>query len=105
MRDSHDRGSATPLAVAIIAVASLALVALSHTSARMVDSQRATIAAEALALAVAQHLDTSNVIADHDISDHSVIAVGDTITVRITRNGVAARATATVHRRTLERGQ
>ncbi len=105
MSDSHDRGSATPLAVAIIAVASLALVALSHTSTRIVDSQRATIAAEALALAVAQQRDTSNVIANHEISDHSVVAVGDTITVRITRNGVAARATATVHRRTLGSGQ
>lgn len=105
MRNSDDRGSATPLAVAIIAVASLVLVALSHTSARMVDSQRATIAAEALALAVAQQRDTSNVIADHDVTDHSVIAVGDTITVRITRNGVAARATVTLHRRTLGSGQ
>jgi hypothetical protein len=89
-----------PFALAIVAVASAVLLSLSHNSAHLIDFQRATTAADALALAVATHRGVGQVIAQHAIVDY-VVSTDDhnVVTVSIVRNGVAA--TAIAHRHTL----
>ena len=89
-----------PFALAIVAVASTVLLSLSHSSAHLVNVQRATTAADALALAVATHRGVAQVVTQHDIADF-VASIDDDnmVTVSIVRNGVAA--TAIAHRHTL----
>lgn len=88
-----------PFALAIVAVCSMVLLSLSHGSARLIDVQRASTAADALALAVASDRGVAQVIARHDIEDHATTIDDDMVTVSIIRNGVAASAIA--HRHTL----
>ena len=89
-----------PFALVIIAVASTALLSLSHSSVQLIEFQRATTAADALALAVATHRGVEQVVTHHHIVDY-VVSVDDDdgVTVSIVRNGVAA--TAIAHRHTL----
>ena len=89
-----------PFALAIIAVASTVLLSLSHSSAQLIEFQRATTAADALALAVATHRGVAQVVTQHDIVNYVVsVDDDDMVTVSIVRNGVAA--TAIAHRHTL----
>lgn len=88
-----------PFARAIVAVASTVLLSLSHSSAHLVNVQRATTAADALALAVATHRGVAQVVTQHDIADFVASIDDDVVTVSIVRNGVAA--TAIAHRHTL----
>lgn len=88
-----------PFALAIVAVCSMVLLSLSHGSARLIDVQRASTAADALALAVASDRGVAQVIARNDIEDHVATIDDDMVTVSIIRNGVAASAIA--HRHTL----
>jgi hypothetical protein len=89
-----------PFALAIVAVASMGLLSLSHGSAQLIQFQRATTAADALVLAVASDRGVAQVIARHNIDDY-VVDINDAnmVTVSIVRNGVAA--TAIAHRHTL----
>ena len=88
-----------PFALAIIAVASTVLLSLSHSSAQLIEFQRATTAADALALAVATHRGVEPVVTQHHIVNYVVSVDDDMVTVSIVRNGVAA--TAIAHRHTL----
>ena len=88
-----------PFALAIVAVASTVLLSLSHSSAHLVNVQRATTAADALALAVATHRGVAQVVTQHYIADFVASIDDDVVTVSIVRNGVAA--TAIAHRHTL----
>ena len=92
-----------PFALAIVAVASTVLLSLSHSSAHLVNVQRATTAADALALAVATHRGVAQVVTQHDIADFVASIDDDVVTVSIVRNGVAA--TAIAHRHTLKSEQ
>ena len=89
-----------PFALAIVAVSSMVLLLLSHSSAQLIQFQRATTAADALVLAVASDRGVAQVIARHNIDDY-VVDINDAnmVTVSIVRNGVAA--TAIAHRHTL----
>ena len=89
-----------PFALAIVAISSMALLSLSHSSAQLIQFQRATTAADALVLAVASDRGVAQVIARHNIDDY-VVDINDAnmVTVSIVRNGVAA--TAIAHRHTL----
>ena len=89
-----------PFALAIVAVSSMVLLSLSHSSAQLIQFQRATTAADALVLAVASDRGVAQVIARHNIDDY-VVDINDAnmVTVSIVRNGVAA--TAIAHRHTL----
>jgi|GEM_PF-2029229 hypothetical protein len=89
-----------PFALAIVAVSSMVLLSLSHSSAQLIQFQRATTAADALVLAVASDRGVAQVIARHNIDDY-VVHINDAnmVTVSIVRNGVAA--TAIAHRHTL----
>lgn len=92
-----------PFALAIIAVASTVLLSLSHSSAQLIKFQRATTAADALALAVATHRGVEQVVAQHHIVDYVVsVDDDDMVTVSIVRNGVAATAIARRHTLTSE---
>ncbi len=89
-----------PFALAIIAVASTLLLSLSLSSAQLIEFQRATTAADALALAVATYRGVAQVVTQHHIVDYVVsVDDDDMVTVSIVRNGVAA--TAIAHRHTL----
>jgi hypothetical protein len=89
-----------PFALAIVAVSSMALLSLSHSSAHLIHVQRATTAADAVALAVATDRGVAQVIARHNIDDYVLNITDDNmVTVSIVRNGVAA--TAIAHRHTL----
>ena len=93
-----------PFALAIVAVASMGLLSLSHGSAQLVQFQQATTAADALVLAVASDRGVAQVIAQHDIVDFVVRTDDDNmVTVTVVRNGVAA--TAIAHRHTLTNEQ
>jgi len=89
-----------PFALAIVAISSMVLLSLSHSSAQLIQFQRATTAADALVLAVASDRGVAQVIARHNIDDY-VVDINDAnmVTVSIVRNGVAA--TAIAHRHTL----
>ena len=78
----------------------MVLLSLSHSSAQLIQFQRATTAADALVLAVASDRGVAQVIARHNIDDY-VVHINDAnmVTVSIVRNGVAA--TAIAHRHTL----
>ena len=92
-----------PFALAIVAVASMGLLSLSHGSAQLVQFQQATTAADALVLAVASDRGVAQVIARHNIDDY-VVDINDAnmVTVSIVRNGVAATAIARRHTLTNE---
>jgi len=93
-----------PFALAIVAVSSMVLLSLSHSSAQLIQFQRATTAADALVLAVASDRGVAQVIARHNIDDYVVsVDDDDMVTVSIVRNGVAA--TAIAHRHTLTNEQ
>ena len=78
----------------------MVLLSLSHSSAQLIQFQRATTAADALVLAVTSDRGVAPVIAQHDIDDFVVRTDDDNmVTVSIVRNGVAA--TAIAHRHTL----
>jgi hypothetical protein len=92
-----------PFALAVVAVASMGLLSLSHGSAQLVQFQQATTAADALVLAVASDRGAAEVIAQHDIVDFVVRTDDDNmVTVTIVRNGVAATAIARRHTLTSE---
>ncbi len=92
-----------PFALAIIAVASTVLLSLSHSSAQLIEFQRATTAADALALAVATHRGVEPVVTQHHIVNYVVsVDDDDMVTVSIVRNGVAATAIARRHTLTSE---
>ena len=89
-----------PFALVVVAVASTVLLSLSHSSAHLINVQRATTAADALVLAVATHRGVEQVVTHHHIVDYVVsVDDDDVVTVSIVRNGVAA--TAIAHRHTL----
>lgn len=93
-----------PFALAIVTICSVVLLSLSQSSARLIDVQRASTAADALALAVASSRGVAQVIVRHDIVDHvSTINADNIVTVSIIRNGVAASAIAHRHTLTSER--
>jgi len=101
-----DRGSATPLLVAIIAVTSLVALALSDVAESAIDEHRASTAAEALALAAAIDADLDEVARAHDVDDFTVTYNDDdSVMVRVMRGGVSAQATAVDHRRTLDESE
>ncbi|MFZ8965955.1 MAG: pilus assembly protein TadG-related protein [Ilumatobacteraceae bacterium] len=102
VRPATDSGSVTPLMTGVLVVASLCVLGVGEVSHQLVRQQRAVNAAEALATAVAAERDTAFVLIHHGISHHIVEHQGSVVTVRIERDGVSARATATVHRRTLD---
>jgi len=98
----HDRGSATPLFVAVIAVVSLVAVSVSSMAQSIINAGRATTAAEALAVAVVLDGDLESLAAEHEVDDYAVSYDDDVVTVQVTRHGVSARASAIDHRRTLD---
>lgn len=98
----HDRGSATPLFVAVIALVSLVAVSVSTTAQSIIDAGRATTAAEALAVAAALDENLASLAAEHEVEDYVVSDDDGVVTVQVTRHGVSARATAIDHRRTLD---
>ena len=100
-----DRGSATPLLVAIIAVTSLVALATSTVAESAIDEHRASAAAEALALAAAIDADLDVVARRHGVDDFTVDYDNDVVVVHVVRNGVSAQATAVDHRRTLDAGE
>ncbi len=100
-----DRGSATPLLVAIIAVTSLVALATSTVAESAIDEHRASTAAEALALAAAIDADLNVVSRRHGVDDFTVDYDNDVVVVHVVRNGVSAQATAVDHRRTLDAGE
>ena len=100
-----DRGSATPLLVAIIAVTSLVALATSTVAESAIDEHRASTAAEALALAAAIDADLDAVARRHRVDDFTVDYDNDVVVVHVLRNGVSAQATAVDHRRTLDAGE
>jgi len=102
---SVDRGSATPLLVAIIAVTSLVALATSTVAESAIDEHRASTAAEALALAAAIDADLDAVARRHRVDDFTVDYDNDVVVVHVLRNGVSAQATAVDHRRTLDAGE
>src|SRR5690606_18874756 len=53
MRPTRDAGSATPLALIVVALATTTIVAVGHTGRGLVDRQQAQAAADAVALAAA----------------------------------------------------
>ena len=100
-----DRGSTTPLLVAIIAVTSLVALATSTVAESAIDEHRASTAAEALALAAAIDADLDAVARRHRVDDFTVDYDNDVVVVHVVRNGVSAQATAVDHRRTLDAGE
>jgi len=98
----HDRGSATPLFVAVIALVSLVAVSVSSTAQSIINAGRATTAAEALAVAAVLDEDLASLAAEHEVEDYAVSYDDGVVTVQVTRHGVSARASAIDHRRTLD---
>jgi len=98
----HDRGSATPLFVAVIALVSLVAVSVSSMAQSIINAGRATTAAEALAVAVVLGGDLASLAAEHEVEDYVVSDDDGVVTVQVTRHGVNARASAIDHRRTLD---
>lgn len=97
----HDRGSVTPLVVALIAVLSLALTAMNgHLRAGRLDSIALT-AAEALALSVASGGDPGPLARRYGVEEYIVEFDGPIVNVRVRREGRVGRAAAVDHRRTL----
>ncbi|MFM8956963.1 MAG: hypothetical protein ACKOJH_05915 [Actinomycetota bacterium] len=97
----NDRGSATPLFVAVIVLVSLVAVAVSSMAQSIIDAGRATAAAEALAVAAVLDEDLALLAAEHEVEDY-VVSDDGVVTVQVTRHGVSARASAIDHRRTLD---
>ena len=70
----------------------------------MMKRQDATTAAEALASALAARRNIEALVNRYNIDAYEIAREGSVVTVRVERNGVAAEACATDHRRTLEDG-
>jgi len=98
----HDRGSTTPLLVAVLALLSLVTLSMSQVAQSAIDVGRATTAAEVLALAAVMDADLESLAAEHDVDDFTIAYDDGSTTVQATRNGVIAQASAIDHRRTLE---
>ncbi|MFM8969079.1 MAG: hypothetical protein ACKOI3_02335 [Actinomycetota bacterium] len=98
----NDRGSATPLFVAVIVLVSLVDVAVSSMAQSIIDAGRATAAAEALAVAAVLDEDLALLAAEHEVDDYAVSYDDGVVTVQVSRHGVSARASAIDHRRTLD---
>jgi hypothetical protein len=97
-----DRGSATPLLVAIIAVTSLVTLAMSQFAESVIDEHRALTAAEALALAAVIDGDLDEIARQHEVDEFTVDYDDETVTVHVVRHGVSSQSTAVDHRRTLD---
>ena len=98
----YDRGSATPLAAAIVALVAVATLVLGDVVASLRERQLARTAAEALAIAVLLDADLNVLVRQHSVDSYSVEHHEATVTVVVTRDGVTAEASALDHRRTLE---
>jgi len=98
----HDRGSATPLFVAVIALVSLVAVAVSSMAQPIINAGRASTAAEALAVAAVLGEDLASLAAEHEVDDYAVSYDDGVVTVQVSRKGVSTRASAIDHRRTLD---
>ena len=70
----------------------------------MMKRQDVTTAAEALASALAAGRNIEALVNRYDVEAYEIAREGSVVTVRVERNGVAAEASATDHRRTLEDG-
>ena len=101
----HDRGSATPLLVALVALTSLATLAVSRLAESASEASRAATAAEALALAAIADVDLDLIARDHGVDEFDIEYDDETVVVSVVRRGVEARATAIDHRRTLDVGE
>jgi len=99
---AHDRGSASPLMLALFVVASLVMVAVGRVASSSIDASRAQTAAEALALAAALSADLDALTIAHDVSSYEVERDEYSVTVRVVRRGHASSASASDHRRTLD---
>jgi len=100
----HDRGAVSSLMVAVMALGSACMVGLAELSQHVVKQQQATTAAEALASALAAGRNIEALVNRYDVEAYEITREGSVVTVRVERNGVAAEASATDHRRTLEDG-
>ncbi|MFM8417548.1 MAG: hypothetical protein ACKOAT_08705 [Actinomycetota bacterium] len=98
----HDGGSATPLFVAVIALVSLVVVAVSSMAQSIIDAGRAITAAEALAVAAVLDEDLASLAAEHKVDDYAVSYDDGVVTVQVSRKGVSAQASAIDHHRTLD---
>ena len=98
----HDRGSASPLVLALFVVASLVMIAVGGVASSSVDASRAHTAAESLALGAVLSADLDALAIAHDVSSYEVERDEDSVTVRVVRRGHASSASASDHRRTLD---
>jgi hypothetical protein len=101
----HDRGSATPLLVALVALTSLATLAVSRLAESAIEASRAATAAEALALAAIADADLDRIARYHQVDEFDIEYADETVVASVVRRGVEARATAIDHRRTLDVGE
>jgi len=101
-RSVHDRGSVSPLVLALFVVASLAVIAVNRVASSSIDASRAQTAAEALALASALSADLDVLALAHGVSSYEVERDGHFVTVRVVRRGHSSSASASDHRRTLD---
>jgi hypothetical protein len=90
--------------VAAVALACVCVIGITEMSHTMMKRQGATTAAEAFASALAAGRNIEAVVIRYDIAEYEITREGSVVTVRVERNGVAAEASATDHRRTLEDG-
>ena len=98
----YDRGSATPLAAALIAVVAVATLVVGEVSTTLREQQHARAAAEAIAVAALLGADLDVLAREHSVDTYSVEIDESSATVIVERNGVTAEASAFDHRHTLE---
>jgi hypothetical protein len=98
----HDRGSASPLVLALFVVASLVMIAVGHVASSSIDASRALVAAESLALGAVLSADLDALAIAHGVSLYEVERDEYSVTVRVVRRGHASSASASNHRRTLD---
>lgn len=90
--------------VAAIALACVCVIGITEMSHTMMKRQDATAAAEAFASALAAGRNIEALVNRYDVEAYEIAREGSVVTVRVERDGVAAEASATDHRRTLEDG-
>jgi len=97
MRDTHDRGSITPVLAAMISIVALASLAVAHVVDRQVTDTRAQTAAEALAIAALLGANLDDIASSYGVDDYEVDDDEYMVTVRVERDGVTAQAIAADH--------
>jgi len=96
-----DRGSATPLAVAFLAVAAISSLAFAEFVEGLRNEHRARLAAEALAVGAVLGVDLDVLARELDVATYSIDRLDTSVTIRVERAGSVASATADDHRHTL----